>query len=242
MALLELENVSKTFGGVQANENISFQMDSEIVGLIGPNGAGKTTLFNCISGYHPVTSGKIRFDGEDISDYSAHDVAQTGIGRTFQITRGMYGLNIEENVMIGSFIDTRSQSKAKEKSRSIIRDVGLEVPFDMDSQSLSVSQQKRLALARTLAIDPELLMLDELLAGLNADEISGMLSTIERIHDERDLAILMTEHVLEAIMSVSDRIIVLDQGQKIADGYPEDVVDDEQVKKAYIGGESDVEG
>lgn len=241
MTLLEIQNVSKSFGGVQANDDISFTVGNEIVGLIGPNGAGKTTLFNCISGYHQVSSGRIIFDGEDITSYSANEVAKSGIGRTFQVTRGMYGLSVEENVMIGAFMRTRHSDEARQIARAVIDEVGLDTAYERSSNELTVAEQKRLAVARTVATDPKLLMLDEILAGLNPTEVNRMIEQIEALAESRNLAILMTEHVMEAIMHLSDRLVVIDDGQKIAEGDPSEVIDDQQVKKAYLGGEFDAE-
>ena len=236
MTLLDVQNVTKDFGGLRANNNISFAMQKgELLGLIGPNGAGKTTLFNCISGLHTLTSGRIFFDGEDISDLKAHEVARRGLARTFQVYVASGDLNVEENVMVGCFMRTRSRSRAKSRAAEILAFLKLKELSDYLVSELPVAAQKRVIMATALGSDPKLLLLDEVAAGLNPSEIEEILSTIRCIHDDLGVTVMLIEHVMELVMKISDRIIVLDYGQKIADAKPSEVAKDPGVIQAYLG-------
>lgn len=236
MALLEVRNITKDFGGLRANSDISFTLDKgELLGLIGPNGAGKTTLFNCISGLHPLTSGQIILDGEDVSDLKAHEVARRGLARTFQVYAASGDLSVEENVMIGCFMHTRSRARAKAKADEILSYLKLKDLSDYMVGELPVAAQKRVTMATALGTDPKLLLLDEVAAGLNPSEIEEILASIKHVHYELGVTVMLIEHVMELVMNISDRIIVLDYGQKIAEGNPEEIARDPAVIKAYLG-------
>jgi len=234
--LLEVKDLRKEFGGVVANDGISFGLEKgEIVGLIGPNGAGKTTLFNCIAGYHKPTSGRVFFKDKDITGWPAHRTARAGIGRTFQIIRMMERLTVEENVMVGALCRGNDRQRAKKCAHQILELVNLKEEAKTYPPELPIATQKRIELARALAIEPELLMLDEIAAGLNPLETTQIIDTLRRIHREKNLTLLLTEHVMEFIMRISQRIIVMAAGRKIAEGAPDEVARNKEVIKAYLG-------
>ena len=236
MALLEVHDLIKEFGGLMANDNISFTLGKgELVGLIGPNGAGKTTLFNCISGLHPVTSGKIIFDSEDITGLKAYEVARRGLARTFQVYVASGDLTVEENVMVGCFMRTQSRSRAKARADEILKDLKLDDLSGFLVGELPVAAQKRVTMATALGSDPKLLLLDEVAAGLNPTEIEGIMASIKHVHQDMGVTVILIEHVMELVMKVSDRVIVLDYGKKIAEGSPESIAKDPAVIKAYLG-------
>ena len=236
MALLEVHDLIKEFGGLRANDNISFTLGKgELVGLIGPNGAGKTTLFNCISGLHTVTSGRIIFDSEDITGLKAYEVARRGLARTFQVYVASGDLTVEENVMVGCFMRTRSRSKAKARADEILKDLRLHDLSGFLVGELPVAAQKRVTMATALGSDPKLLLLDEVAAGLNPTEIEEMMASIKHVHLDMGVTVILIEHVMELVMKVSDRVIVLDYGKKIAEGNPESIAKDPAVIKAYLG-------
>jgi branched-chain amino acid transport system ATP-binding protein len=236
MAFLDVQNVTKAFGGLRANDNISFSLERhELVGIIGPNGAGKTTLFNCISGHYPVTSGRIVFDKEDITPLNAHEVARRGLARTFQVYVASGDLTVEENVMVGCFMHTRSRSTAREKAQKILRELKLFHLSDFMVRELPVPAQKRVTMATALGTGPKLLLLDEVAAGLNPAEIDEIIASIRYIHNNMGVTVMLIEHVMELVMKVSERLIVLDYGEKIAEGQPEAIGRNPRVIQAYLG-------
>ena len=236
MALLEVHSLHKDFGGLKANDDISFNMEEgELMGLIGPNGAGKTTLFNCIAGLHPVTSGQIIFDGHDITKFTAHEVARLGLARTFQVYVASGDLTVVENVMVGCFMRTRSSSQAKVRAEQILKDFKLLDLSDYLLSELPVASQKRVTMATAVGTDPKILLLDEVAAGLNPSEIEEIMGTIRHIHNDLAITVMLIEHVMELVMKISDRVIVLDSGRKIAEGDPNNVAKDTNVIKAYLG-------
>jgi branched-chain amino acid transport system ATP-binding protein len=238
--VLSAEGVGKRFSGLQALEDVDLTVHSgEIVGLIGPNGAGKTTLFNCISGTFPPTTGHIYLDGEEITGLQAHQIARRGLARTFQITRPLEELTVVENAMVGAHIHTRRRRDAREIAMEQLEFVGLADRATEEAGELTVGAQKRLELARAVATRPEILLLDEIMAGLTPSESEEMLGLFRRLR-ERGTSLLVIEHDMKAIMNISDYVKVLDNGRGIAFGRPETVVEDDAVVEAYIGG-SDVD-
>jgi len=240
MPLLEGEGVTRYFGGLAAVDNVGFHIEQgEIVGIIGPNGAGKTTLFNLISSAIAVTSGTVRFRGKDITKMKAHNVCRLGIARTFQDGKLFSKMTVLENVLLGGMFGhagiTRSQ--VNEKTMELLETVGLVGKEGLLAQDLTLAAQKRLEIARALATKPELLMLDEVMAGLTPTEVGESLKLIKKIHSS-GITILLIEHIMKAIMSISQRIIVLDHGKKIVEGTPQAVCNDEVVITIYLGGTS----
>jgi branched-chain amino acid transport system ATP-binding protein len=242
MVLLEVKDLTKNFVGVVANDRISFEIEQEeIIGLIGPNGAGKTTLFNCIVGYHKPDQGTVKFNGKNITGFKPFQTNREGIGRTFQIMTISGGLSVLENIMIGSFCRISDSRTARQEAAEILNLMELEQEAQARMNELPIAAQKRVGLAMALATKPKLLMLDEVAAGLNPKETEEMVALLQRIHAAKDLTLFVTEHVMEVVMPISQRIIVLDGGQKIAEGKPQDIVNDERVIGAYLG-EKYVEG
>ena len=192
MPLLEVQDITKDFGGLRANDKISFAMDKgELVGLIGPNGAGKTTLFNCIAGLYPTSSGSIIFDGEDITDLNAHEVARRGLARTFQVYVAAGDLDVKENVMVGCFMRTRSRKQAASRASEILEFLKLEELSEYLVNELPVAAQKRVTMATALGTDPKLLLLDEVAAGLNPGEIEDILTSIKHVHYELGVTVML---------------------------------------------------
>lgn len=235
MALLEVDKVQKNFGGVVALNKVELKVDEgEIVGLIGPNGAGKTTLYNCVTGFYKPTSGRIIFDGKDITGLPSHKICKRGIARTFQIPRPFMTLTLFENVMIGALGIGMSLKEAQEHTKQIINFLMLDEYANQPISKLNFNYRRRCEMARALATKPKLLMLDETFAGLNPREIDEMLETVRKIHKE-GTTVMLTEHVMRVVMSLAERILVLHQGTLIADGPPAKIATDVNVIEAYLG-------
>jgi branched-chain amino acid transport system ATP-binding protein len=238
-AILSGMGVTKTFGALKAVWNVDFEVrKGEILGVIGPNGAGKTTLLSMINGTLSLTRGTISFKDEVISGMKPFRIAELGISRTFQIVKPFPGMTLLENVAIGALFGKdkiRDAREAQEKTRSILETVNLSGRADVAVENLNISERKRLELARALAMDPELLLLDEVMAGLNTTEIDWIMGLIKNLNEKEGRTILVIEHVMKAIMGISHRIMVLHHGEKIAEGSPEEISRDEGVISAYLG-------
>ena len=235
--LLSIQGVTKRFGGLQALTNVTFDLpDGQILGLIGPNGAGKTTLFNAINGVYPPDEGRVIFRDQDVTTAKTYHHARMGMARTHQIVQPLNELTVRENVMVGACFGRENQSlgNAAQIAEEVLEFVGLADRSNQLAGSLNVAQKKRLEMARALASRPYLLLLDEVLAGLNSSEIGGMVEMVKKIR-ERGITIIMIEHVMKAVMNVSDRIVVLDYGEQIAEGTPEEISSNEKVIEAYLG-------
>lgn len=233
--LLEVRGLTKNFAGLTAVSEFDLSVESgEIVGLIGPNGAGKTTLFNLISGVMPPTKGKIIFKNENITKMKPAQICRLGIARTFQIVKPLARMTVLENVMVGAFSRTKDPRKVKELAIEVLEFTNQTEKMNKKAASLTLGERKLMEISRALATQPNLLLLDECMAGLNTKEISVATKLIGKIK-EKGITLIVIEHVMKAIMSVSDRIVVLNYGEKIKEGTPDQVVNDQQVIKAYLG-------
>ena len=233
--MLEVTGLTKKFGGLTAVNNVSINVEKgEIVGLIGANGAGKTTLFNMVAGEFPPTEGKIVFNGKEIQGNPGYKMCHMGIGRTYQIVKPFSSLTVLDNVVVGALLKDSNVKRAREKARKVIDLVGLDYRADVVGADLNLPELKRLELARALATDPELLLLDEVMAGLNPADSDKMIELVKEIN-KTGITIIIIEHVMKAIMRLSDRIYVLNQGCLIAQGKPEEVSNDPEVIKSYFG-------
>ncbi len=239
MHLLEGQDVSKHFGGIAALSNVTFHVDEgEIVGLIGPNGAGKTTIYNVICCTYTPDSGIIKFKGSKITRLKPHQVCRKGIARTFQITKSFANMSVQENIMIGALFGKEragSLRVAREEATRLMEFTGLIGKAAVPAGSLISADARRLEFARALAAKPELLLLDEVMAGLNPSEVAEAMKLIQRLRNEMGITILMVEHIMKSVMGISDRVIVLESGQQIAEGTPKEVSENPAVIEAYLG-------
>jgi branched-chain amino acid transport system ATP-binding protein len=235
MAILEIRRVSKFFGGLAANSDISFEVQQGmIMGLIGPNGAGKTTLFNCITGYYPPSRGEIVFDNRRMNGLHPDAVCKLGMARTWQKVRPLAKMTVVDNVMVGALCHTNSVKKAREMAMEQIRVVHLEHRADVRSGGLPIGERKKLEVARVLATQPKLLLLDEVMGGLNPAESEEIISLILDIK-KLGITQMVIEHNMKTIMRISDRIVVLNSGEKLAEGGPQEIVSNPAVIQAYLG-------
>ena len=233
--MLKVSGLTKIFGGLRAVDDASLSVQAgRIVALIGPNGAGKTTLFACIAGFMPVNGGRVEFMGEDITGLPVHQIARRGMVRTFQITQPFAKLTVHENIAVGAYQRFKHRDEAWAHARAVAEQVGMGHMLDQPAADLTVAGRKRLELARTLATGPKLLLLDEVMAGLNPSEIVEIIDIIRKIRDS-GVTVLLIEHVMHAVMSLSDDIYVLSYGKIIAHGSPQEVVANTAVIEAYLG-------
>jgi branched-chain amino acid transport system ATP-binding protein len=232
---LVIKGLSKRFGGLRAVQDVSFTVkENETVALIGPNGAGKTTSFHLITGFHRADSGSVQAFGQEIVGLKPHDVCALGLARTFQVAKPFGAMTVLANVMTGAFLRDRHVAAAREKAREAIDFVGLSAREQTAAKDLTTIDQRRLETARALATQPKILLLDEVMAGLNPSEIDQAVALVGKL-SARGLTIVIVEHVMRAIMAVARHIVVLDHGQKIAEGAPKEIVENPEVIRAYLG-------
>ncbi|MGB7095350.1 MAG: ABC transporter ATP-binding protein [Anaerolineales bacterium] len=235
MALLEANEITKRFGGLVAVGNLSLSVDKgQILGLIGPNGAGKTTAFNMISGFYKADEGEIIFDGKEITDLRPDQICKLGLTRTFQVVKPFPNLSVLDNVMVGAYNRTNDRRESRKKAEEIIEFLGMQEMIGMTAGSLSVAHRKRLEVAKALATDPKIILLDEAMAGLRPTETDEMIELVRQI-SRQGIALLLVEHVMKVIMSLADRIVVIHHGEKIAEGTPQQICQDKAVIDAYLG-------
>ena len=233
--LLDVQGVSKYFGGLKANDDISFKVKKgEIVSIIGPNGAGKSTLFSCVTGFYRADKGRLLFKGRDITNRKPHTIARLGIVRTFQVVQVISDMTVLENVMTGGFLRRTRVDDVHRKAEEILAFTGLIEKQSYNALELTISDKKRLEVSMALAMDPELLMLDESMAGLTPVELRQIIELIRKVRAS-SVTVVVVEHVMEAVMELSDRVIVLNSGRKIMEGTPSEVVENLEVKRAYLG-------
>jgi len=235
MVLLELRKVSKLFGGLAASSDVSFTIQKgEILGLIGPNGAGKTTLFNIVDGFYSPTKGDVIFKDQIISGLKPHQICKLGIARTFQVVKPLQRMSVLDNVIASAFLRAKDKAEAVQIALETIQFTGLYEDRDIISRGLPLGKRKKLEIARALATRPELLLLDESFAGLNPSELNDSIEIIKNIK-ARGITIMIIEHHMKVIMSISDRIVVINYGQKIAEGSPQEIRSNPLVIEAYLG-------
>jgi branched-chain amino acid transport system ATP-binding protein len=235
MALLNVQNLTKKFGGLTAVHDFSLSVDQgEILGMIGPNGAGKTTAFNMISGYYTPNEGHVNFDDKDITGKRPDVICKLGLARTFQVVKPFAQLSVLDNVMVGAYNRTDDNTEARQRSMEILDFLGMNDMTDLLAGSLSVAGRKRLEIARVLATEPKMILFDEAMAGLRPKETDEIIELVRQI-SKQGVALLLVEHVMKVIMSLSDRIVVIHHGEKIAEGKPGEIVNNKAVIDAYLG-------
>ena len=241
MTLLSINGVSKHFKGVRAVNNVSFSMkEGDILGLIGPNGAGKTTLFNLIAGAFPLTSGSVIFQGADVTHTKAHAICAMGMVRTFQIVKPFKDLSTLDNVVIGALLKEKNVEAARSQAMEVLTLLSLDKKAYVDASTLTLPERKRLEVARALATKPKLLLLDEVMAGLRPSEVDEMVEVILKLNRELGLSFIVIEHVMRAVMRLSHHMVVLNNGEKIAEGEPAAVSRDPEVLRCYLGDDQDI--
>jgi len=235
MALLVVKDMTKQFGGLRAVDSLNLQIEEgQIFGLIGPNGAGKSTAFNCIAGVFPPTAGEITFNGKNINGSKPWDLCKQGLARTFQIVKPFGSKSVLYNVTVGSFATTNSRSEAEAKAMKVLEYLNFADKKDILAANLTIADRKRLEIAKALATEPKLLLLDEVMAGLRPNEVDEMVDILKNLRN-RGITIFVIEHIMRAIMALSDRIVVIQFGKKIAEGTPNEIANNEKVIKAYLG-------
>ena len=233
--ILKVDHVTKKFGGLTAVNDVSFEMEEGmILGIIGPNGAGKTTLFNCICGLLDITEGKVYLDGEDITGLPPYKMAEKGIARAFQVVKPFGSMTALQNVMVGAFCRTNDFAEAEKIAMEALKKVFLDDRAYVKASYLNLGQRKRLEIAKSLATQPKLLLLDEVMAGLTPPEVKEMIEVVRGIN-KGGVTLMIIEHIMDVVMSLSDHIIVINFGSKIAEGTPEEVAHNQQVQEAYFG-------
>ncbi len=237
--LLQLNQLSKSFKGLQAVDGVSIEVpDGAINALIGPNGAGKTTIFNMIAGVFPPTEGQVIFDGQDITGQRPDQVCQAGIGRTFQVVKPFNDLSVLDNVLVGALRKTPHVDEAREDARSILDRLGLKSKAQQMASNLTLPERKRLEVARALATGPKILLLDEVMAGLRPMETDEMVIFFRTLNKDTGITIFLIEHVMRAVMALSERVYVVNYGKLLAQGTPDEVVNDQAVLDCYLGEEA----
>lgn len=240
--ILEIKNLNKKFGGLTVTKDLNMTVkEGQIFGVIGPNGAGKSTLFNQISGYIKPDSGSIQFGGAEIAGKKPHNLCKEGIGRTFQIVKPFGSKSVLYNVAVGAFARTNSRKEAFEIAERVVEQVGLSAKKDVLGKNLTIVDRKRLEIAKALATQPKLLLLDEVLAGLTPSEVDEAIDLVRSIRDS-GVTIVMIEHVMRAVMALCEEVLVISYGEQIATGTPEEVTQNKEVISAYLGDDEDVEG
>lgn len=242
MALLETKNIVKHFGGLAAVNGVSFQVEpGQIYGLIGPNGSGKTTIFNLINAYFPLTKGEVRFEGKKISGLKTHQICKAGIGRTFQVVKPLRRMTVLDNVIASAFLRAHHKKDAITLAEKTIDFCGLSAWKDKRASSLPIASRKRLEITRAMATQPKLLLLDETAAGLNPSELDEAIDVIKKIRDS-GVTIIIVEHIMKVIMTISDRILAINHGSVITEGTPEEVAANPEVIAAYLGEDDSAKG